>query len=191
MSFLLKKSQTETFIQKLLEKNKEINLISRKNPEDQVKKLLEESKSSINILKDFFKKKNQKILDIGSGNGFPGLFFAIQFPHNSFYLCERRRNKAEALKWIGSQCGLSNLKILCQPAESLKADYNIVLSQASMSLEKIDKLLKIFLKDEFMAFLWLSKKQSFPFSFSFEKFPLSSQKQILKLNTSQVKSFSN
>jgi len=60
-----------------------------------------------------------------------------------------------------------------------------------MSLEKIDKLLKIFLKDEFMAFLWLSKKQSFPFSFSFEKFPLSSQKQILKLNTSQVKSFSN
>ena len=73
-------NQIKIFAQKILTKNEEINLVSRKNPEEQIKKLLKESKDSIEVLKRFFKKKNQKILDIGSGNGFPGLFFCNFFP---------------------------------------------------------------------------------------------------------------
>ena len=142
-------------------------------------------------MKVFFKKKAQKILDIGSGNGFPGIVFAIQFPQNRFYLCERRRKKAEALKWLVSQCGLSHVQILCQPAESLKADYDMIFSQASMPPHKIEKLLTGLLKKETKAFLWLSKKQlnSFETSFFTEEIRLSYEKSLLKL--SQLKEKNN
>ena len=186
MGFLTKKqeNQIKIFAQKILKKNKQINLVSRKNPEEQIRKLLKESKDSIEVLKRFFKKKNQKILDIGSGNGFPGLFFAILFPDNHFYLCERRRKKAEAIKWISSECRLSNTQVLCQAAESLKPDYDIILSQAGMPPKKIEKLLKSFLKQQATAFLWVSEKQlpSFHSSFHKEKLPFfNGKKMILKL----------
>lgn len=189
MSVLTKNQELkiQNFTQNLLEKNKQINLVSRKNPEEQVAQLLKESLDSALILKACFKKKNQKILDIGSGNGFPGLFFAIAFPQQKFYLCERRRKKAEALKWISSQCRLSNIQVLCQPAESLKPDYDILFSQASMSPDKINKLLKKLLNKESQAFLWLSENQNLSFlnSFLIEKLKTPTPKKaILKLQLS-------
>ena len=183
MSFLTKKqkSQLKRFTQKLLEINKQINLVSRKNPEEQIAQLLKESLDSAFLLKSFFRKKNLKILDIGSGNGFPGLFFAISFPQQEFYLCERRRKKAEAIKWISSQCQLSNIQILCQSAESLKPDYDFLLSQASMPPNKIKKLLKRLLKQESTALLWVSEKQTLSFRSPFlvEKLQHPNPKKII------------
>ena len=188
-SFFSKKQrqQLKTFQEKLLEKNQQINLLSRKKINTQADKLFKEAEDSVQLLKNFFTKRNQKILDIGSGNGFPGLFFAISFPYNQFYLCERKRNKAEAIKWISFQCQLSNIQVLCQPAESLKPDYDFLLSQASMPPHQIKKLLKPFLEQKATAFLWVSERQisSFHSAFYMEQFPLSHQshqkKVILKL----------
>ena len=187
MSFLTQKNldQIQNFSEKLLEKNHQINLISRKNPKKQLAKLVKESMDSALLLKPFFQKKNQKVLDIGSGNGFPGLFFAILFPQHTFYLCERRRKKAEALKWLSSQCQLSNTQILCETAENLNPDYNYLFSQACLPTDKMNKLLKKLLNPKAQAFLWLSEKQaqSFKSSFSIEKIPQQhNQKLILKLS---------
>lgn len=186
MSFLTKEqeSQIEVFKKTLLEKNKKINLISRKNSKQRIDQLSRESLLAGLILKPFFEKKNQKVLDIGSGGGFPGLFFAILFPQNKFYLCERRRNKAEALKGLSFQCHLLNTEVLCQPAEELRPDYDLILSQAGMPQDKLTKLLKKLLKDQVVAFLWISQNQAPPpFSaFTIEKLknPLP-QKLILQL----------
>ena len=187
MNFLTQKNlaQIQNFSEKLLEKNQQINLISRKNPKEQIAKLLKESMASALLLKPFFQKKNQKILDIGSGNGFPGLFFAILFPQHTFYLCERRRKKAEAIKWLSSQCQLPNTQVLCETAEKLNPDYDSLLSQACLPIDKMNQLLKKLLKPKAQAFLWLSKKQaqSFKSSFSIEIFPQQhNQKIILKLS---------
>ena len=192
MGFLTKEqsSQIESFQKKLLEKNKQINLVSRKNPEEQISLLLKEGLELSQFLKALFQKKNQKILDIGSGNGFPGLLFAILFPQNKFFLCERRRKKAEALKWISFQCGLSNTEMLCQSAESLKPNYDLILSQASMPPDEIKNLLKKLLNQKNQAFLWLSKKQTLSFQPSFDMEKLSHpnpNKTIVKLQ--QAKSF--
>jgi len=170
VSFLTKEqeSQIEAFKKTLLEKNQKINLVSRKNPEQKIDQLSKESLLAGLILKPFFKKKNQKVLDIGSGGGFPGLFFAILFPQNKFYLCERRRNKAEALKWLSSQCQLSNTEVLCQSAEELRPDYDLILSQAGMPQDKLTKLLKKLLKDQRRAFVWISQNQIPPSSSVFE-----------------------
>ena len=154
-----KKQKLEQFKKLLLEKNQQINLLSRKNSRQKAEYLIKEGKKSVCLLKNFFGQENQKILDIGSGNGFPGILFAVFFPQNSFYLCEKKRKKAEAVKWLAFQCGLSNIQVLCQPAEGLKSEYDIILSQASMPLTQISALLKNLLTDSSKAFIWTSEKQ--------------------------------
>ena len=153
------KQRLEQFKKLLLEKNQQINLLSRKNSRQTAERLIEEGKKSIRLLKKNFGRGNQKILDIGSGNGFPGILFAVFFPQSNFYLCEKKRKKAEAVKWIAFQCGLSNIQLLCQPAEELKSEYDIILSQASMPLSQISALLKNLLTDSSKAFIWTSEKQ--------------------------------
>ena len=174
--------QIEIFKKLLLQKNQKLNLISRRNPNQNIEDLLREGKESVSCLKSFFEIK-QKVLDIGSGNGFPGLLFAIFFPKSQFYLCERKRKKAEAIKWIASQCFLSNIRVLCQSAEELKPEYDIILSQASMPLIKMEILLKRILGTSSHAFIWTSEKQilQHQLSLEMENFKLSTGNRIIKL----------
>ena len=165
-----------------LEKNKKINLISRKNPQKQWDILLKQGLLSAQLLRPLLlkksspllsceqkkklqeikKKRNQEkvapaILDIGSGNGFPGILFAILFPKRKFYLCERIRKKAEFLKSLKHELKLLNVKVFCLSAEDLKDTFDLVLSQASLPLERMIKLLQKVLSSKGEAFLWQSE----------------------------------
>ena len=154
------KHQIQTFQKIILEKNQSFNLISRKEPQKQWRLLLEQGFLSAGFLAPVLKLSSADILDIGSGNGFPGLLFAILFPARRFYLCERIRKKAELLKSIKHELALDNVQILCQAAEELDRSFELVLSQASLPLEKMIKLLEKILATEGRAFLWHSESWS-------------------------------
>ncbi|MCY4321092.1 MAG: class I SAM-dependent methyltransferase [Bdellovibrionaceae bacterium] len=179
------KQKIQKFRLSILEKNKSINLISRKNPQEQWSLLLKQGLLTAQFLKapllklsssDFSfekkrnlakSKKNQKaILDIGSGNGFPGILFAILFPRINFYLCERIRKKAEFLKSLKHELKLFNVKVFCLSAEDIKDNFDLVLSQASLPLEEMIKLLKKILSPQGEAFLWQAENREKKKAFS-------------------------
>lgn len=150
------KEQIQTFKEILLEKNKSINLFSRKNPSLQLNILLEQGLITGGLMKTVLNSPASPILDIGSGNGFPGLLFAILYPRQSFILCESSRKKSEFLKYVLSSAKISNAEVLCQRAEDIEKRFTKILSQAAISLEKILNVLDKVLTPKGEAFLWQS-----------------------------------
>ena len=150
------KTQIMAFKKALIEKNKFINLFSKKNPQTQLNLLLDQGILTGQALRPVFKSSGDPVLDIGSGNGFPGLFMAILFPKTNFFLCEKIRKKAEFLKFISSEAKISNTKVLPQRAEEIKTTFSIVISQAALPVEKMLKLLNKILDKKGQAFLWQS-----------------------------------
>ena len=149
-------NQIETFKKLLLKKNQSINLFSRKNPDFQLNFLFDQAFLVGKYLSPILKQVQSPVLDIGSGNGFPGLFLAILYPKNLFCLCERSRKKSEFLKYLLSQVELSNVKVLCKNTEEIKTSFQVILSQAALPIDKMLKLLTKLLSQEGQAFLWKS-----------------------------------
>ena len=148
------KQQIEVFKAQLLEKNQAINLFSRKNPEQQIKLLFEQAFLTGKSLAPAFNQAKGPVLDIGSGNGFPGLFMGILYPELIFYLCERNRKKAEFLKYVLAEADILNIKVLCKSAEGIRERFLLILSQAALPTAQMLKLLTKLLSQRGEAFLW-------------------------------------
>lgn len=146
--------QINFFKKELLEKNKVINLFSRKNPEKQINFLFDQAFLSGKVLSSVLSENSGPVLDIGSGNGFPGLFMGILFPETFFYLCERNRKKAEFLKYVLTESSCKNVKVLCKEAEEMEKQFSLILSQAALPTKQMLKLLTKLLSSEGEAFLW-------------------------------------
>lgn len=150
------KNQIKIFKKALVEKNRFINLFSKKAPTTQLKILLDQGLLTGQALGVVFNPPGDPVLDIGSGNGFPGLLMAILFPKTKFFLCEKKRKKAEFLKFISNKADIFNTKVLPQRAEDIKITFSIIISQAALPVEKMLKLLSQILDKKGQAFLWQS-----------------------------------
>lgn len=62
---------------------------------------------------------NQRILDIGSGGGFPGIVCAILQPDSQFVLVDSTRKKTEFLQTVVAQLNLTNVRVLWQRVETM------------------------------------------------------------------------
>lgn len=159
-SFMMKlsqkqKKQIEVFRSLSLKQNQSINLFSRKSPDSQWDLLFDRGFQTGKCLYPVLSSlQKEPVLDIGSGNGFPGLLFSILYPKSFFYLCERNRKKAEFLKWILNKAKVGNAEILCKNAEDIDQSFEIILSQAALPIKKVLNLLKKLLSLEGEAFLW-------------------------------------
>ena len=146
------------FKKELLRFNKHINLFSRKGGQKELDFLFKEAHIYAPFFKEEFSKFKSSILDLGSGNGFPGLFFAILYPENKFILCDRNQKKAGFLRHISFEMGLKNVEILNQSHEQLPR-FQLILSKALAPWPKILDILEPVLASDGKAFLW--KTQDF------------------------------
>lgn len=103
--------------QRLLEWNKKINLISRKN-EDHVWK--GHISLSLSMLFKIQFRNGMKILDLGTGGGFPGIPLAIMLPMCSFVLLDSTQKKVMAVQSMADAIGLKNVKTIWGRAEELQ-----------------------------------------------------------------------
>ena len=96
-------------------KNEHINLTRIKKEESVYRNFLD----SLNpvALKELSVAK--KIIDIGTGSGFPGVALAIAFPEKIFTLVESTGKKAAFLKAAGETLGLKNVEVVSARAEEL------------------------------------------------------------------------
>ena len=76
-----------------------------------------------------------KILDLGTGGGFPGIPLAIMFPHAEFTLCDSIGKKIIVATEVYKGAGLQNVKTVNARAESLPETFDFVVSRAVTSLD--------------------------------------------------------
>lgn len=75
-----------------------------------------------------------RILDLGTGGGFPGIPLAVMFPEARFTLCDSVGKKTIVAREISNMLGLDNVEIVNARAESLNEKFDFVVSRAVASL---------------------------------------------------------
>jgi 16S rRNA (guanine527-N7)-methyltransferase len=76
-----------------------------------------------------------KILDLGTGGGFPGIPLAVMFPHAQFTLCDSIGKKITVASEVAKALDLTNVKTVNARAESLPETFDYVVSRAVTALE--------------------------------------------------------
>lgn len=119
--------------------NSKINVISRKDMEHFY---LHHVLHSLAIAKTFTFTSGMRILDVGTGGGFPGIPLAILFPETNFTLVDSIGKKITVVKEVASAIGLKNVEAFQTRAEDMKGQWDIVVSRAVTELPKFMTLVR-------------------------------------------------
>ena len=107
--------------------NEKINVISRKDIDElYIKHVLH----SLAIAKVMEFKSGSKVLDVGTGGGFPGIPLAILFPEVQFHLVDSIGKKIKVVREVAAALGLTNVEADHMRAEELDYKYDFVVSRA-------------------------------------------------------------
>ena len=112
--------------------NAQINVISRKDIDElYIKHVLH----SLGIAKVQPFKPGSKVLDVGTGGGFPGIPLAILFPETNFYLVDSIGKKIKVVKEVAEALGLKNVKAEQIRAENVKGEFDFIVSRAVTKMD--------------------------------------------------------
>lgn len=119
--------------------NERINVVSRKDIDNLY---LHHVLHSLAIAKYVQFKPQTRVLDFGTGGGFPGIPLAIIFPQCSFKLIDRTAKKIRVTQEIATAVGLTNVKAEQKAGEEEQELYDFVVSRAVMPLPDLMKIVK-------------------------------------------------
>jgi 16S rRNA (guanine527-N7)-methyltransferase len=111
--------------------NSQINVISRKDIEQLYERHV---LHSLGIAKVLFFKPKTKILDVGTGGGFPGIPLAIMFPECNFHLVDSIGKKIRVVRAVSEAIGLENVFAEQSRAEEVNDKFDFVVSRAVTKL---------------------------------------------------------
>ena len=120
-----------------LDWNSKINVISRKDMEHFYEHHV---LHSLAIGKYFDILPGMRVMDLGTGGGFPGIPLAILFPDTEFYLIDGTGKKIHVVNAVKDAIGLQNVVAEHKRAEEVKDKFDIVTGRAVMTLPEIANL---------------------------------------------------
>ena len=129
--------------------NAKINVVSRKDIDELYRHHVQHSLGIAAYLKaempDVYERlrgdgpysiaEPMKIMDLGTGGGFPGIPLAVMFPHAQFTLCDSIGKKITVATEVARGLGLDNVKTVNARAESLPETFDFIVSRAVTALD--------------------------------------------------------
>lgn len=113
--------------------NSKINVISRKDIDNFYEHHV---LHSLAIAKAVQCKPGTKVLDLGTGGGFPGVPLAIMFPETSFLLVDSVGKKLKVIDAVAAEIGLTNVRTLHERVENVPGQFDFVTSRAVTRLNE-------------------------------------------------------
>jgi 16S rRNA (guanine527-N7)-methyltransferase len=110
-----------------VEWNSKINVISRKDIDELY---LRHVLHSLAIAKVIQFKDGTKIMDVGTGGGFPGVPLAIMFPNCSFHLVDSINKKLKVINAVSEALNLTNITTTHSRVEAINDHYDFIVSRA-------------------------------------------------------------
>lgn len=107
--------------------NEKINVISRKDIDSLSEKHI---LHSLGIAKVITFPCQSKVMDVGTGGGFPGIPLAILFPEVDFLLVDSIGKKIKVVDEVVNALGLKNVRTLHKRAEEVPEKFNFIISRA-------------------------------------------------------------
>ena len=117
--------------------NDRINVISRKDFDNFY---THHVLHSLSLAKVCQFRKGSRVLDAGTGGGFPGVPLAILFPDVSFVLLDSIAKKIKVVSEVAEEIGLKNVTPLRKRIEEETGQYDFIISRAVIAFPELVKL---------------------------------------------------
>ena len=144
------------FLDFLMEKNQELNVISRKLPLETI--ILEHLYDCVGGFEYF--KPFSVIADLGSGGGFPGLLLGIAFADKVVYLVEKSPKKVAYLNEAVKTLGLKNVRVHSCLVNDFKEATDVFTCRAFKSVAEIVQMTMPYFKKGTPYLLFKGKKET-------------------------------
>ncbi|PHQ29296.1 16S rRNA (guanine(527)-N(7))-methyltransferase RsmG [Leeuwenhoekiella nanhaiensis] len=112
--------------------NLKINVVSRKDIDEIY---LRHVLHSLGIAKVQAFNPGSKVLDVGTGGGFPGVPLAIMFPETQFHLVDSIGKKIKVVDEVVAGLGLTNVQTTNDRVENVPGSYDFIVSRAVAQME--------------------------------------------------------
>ena len=155
-NFIKINSDFSDYMKAFLDENSKLNLISKNDEKVLFEKHIYDS---LSIKLTNLIKKEQMLLDIGCGGGFPSVPIAIEYPDVYVTAVDSIRKKINAINNIKTKLNINNLNPICDRVENIKdLRFDIITSRAVAELSKISEYALPLLKPDGFFVAYKSKK---------------------------------
>ena len=117
--------------------NKRINIISRKDIDRLYQNHILHSLAISKVI-DF--KSNTKVIDVGTGGGFPGIPLAVLFPEVNFFLVDSIGKKIKVVNEICKNINLDNIQTIHNRVEDVSGSFDFIVSRAVTNMSHFNSL---------------------------------------------------
>jgi 16S rRNA (guanine527-N7)-methyltransferase len=147
-----------TYAKEVIDKNKKINLISKKDEKNIIERHIIDSLIVLKFpIAD--ELKNKEIIDIGSGAGFPAIPLSIVLKNARITLSEQRKKKFFFLIWIKQLLKLENIRILNQMIDKTHNNrYDIATQRATARFDDLYPIVSSLLNEKGIFISWMMEK---------------------------------
>ena len=119
--------------------NEKINVISRKDIDNIY---LHHVLHSLAIAKVIKFKPGTKVIDVGTGGGFPGVPLAVMYPETEFYMVDAIGKKIKVVNVAIEALGLKNAKAEHKRIQQVKDQFDFVVSRAVTAFPKFEAMVR-------------------------------------------------
>ena len=139
------------FIGFLIEQNKNHQFVSRNDIPIIWKRHVYDSMQLMFHVKHY---KLDRITDIGSGAGFPGVLIAILNPLLTVNIIERKQKRCNFIQSVIKQLKILNINLYCQNAQEIKEKFNNVVFRAVGNSKSLNKIVNSVVQENSLIFIY-------------------------------------